>query len=106
MELGMSDSVFDSLVGQRIKNKLIEHAYAKDYKGSHDDLLDSIYALESIIKIVEKSVIDVIEGEIETFSFRNMEEASGLINVFIGGLIHAKDLIENDSSTIGLAPLE
>lgn len=101
----MSD-IFDSLVGQRIKHKLIEHAYNKQYKGSHDDLLDSIYALESVIKIVEKSVIDVIQAEIETFSFRNMEEASNLINVFIGGLIHAKDLIENDSSTIGLRPLE
>jgi hypothetical protein len=105
MELGMSE-IFDSLVGQRIKHKLIEHAYAKQYAGSHDDLLDSIYALESIIKIVEKSVIDVIQAEIETFSFRNMDEKSALINVFIGGLIHAKDLIESDSSTIGLAPLE
>jgi hypothetical protein len=55
---------------------------------------------------VEKSVIDVIQAEIETFSFRNMDEKSSLINVFIGGLIHAKDLIESDSSTIGLRPLE
>jgi hypothetical protein len=105
VELGMS-SCFDSLIGQRIKQKLIDHAYSKEYKGSHDNLLDSIDAMETVINITKQSIIDVIQGEIETFSFRNMEEPSVMMNIFLGGLIHAVEVIENDASTIGQFPVE
>jgi hypothetical protein len=105
VELGMS-SCFDSLIGQRIRHKLIEHAYSKEYKGSHDNLLDSIDAMETVINITKQSIIDVIQGEIETFSFRNMEEPSVMINIFLGGLVHAIEVIENDASSIGKLPLE
>jgi len=105
VELGMS-SCFDSLIGQRIKQKLIDHAYSKDYKGSHDNLLDSIDAMETVINITKQSIIDVIQGEIEAFSFRNMEEESSNFFIFLAGLIHAIAVIENDASTIGNLPLE
>jgi hypothetical protein len=99
-------STFNSLIGQRIRHKLIEHAYAKDYKGSHDNLLDSIDAMETVINITKQSIVDVIQGEVETLSFRNMQELSVTMPVFLAGLIHATAVIENDASVIGQLPLE
>lgn len=97
---------FDSLIGQRIKHKLIEHAYAKDYNGSHDNLLDSIDAMETVINITKQSISDVIQGEIETFAFRNGEEESPNFFIFLAGLLHAVAIIENDVSIIGNLPIE
>ena len=47
--LGVDEpSAFDDMIGQRIKNKLIQYAYDKNYEGTHEQLLESIMMLNEI----------------------------------------------------------
>jgi hypothetical protein len=103
MELGMNP-IYSTLIGQRIRNKLIDHAYSKDYKGSHDDLLDSIDALSTVVGIVETAVADVIKGEVEVLAQRDPQTKT--LTLFMAGLLHAKDMIVSDKSLIGKVDLE
>jgi|GEM_PF-5846326 len=99
--------IYETLIGQRIKNKFIQHAYDKEYKGSHDDLLDSINALENVVQIVKTSITDVIRGEIDVLSLRSVDEPENpRLTMFIAGLMHARDMIEEDVSLIGKGALE
>jgi hypothetical protein len=101
------NSVFEGLIGQRMHNKYIQHAYDKDYKGSHDDLLDVIDALESVVSIAKTSITDVIRGEIDVLSVRLVDEPDNQrLTMFIAGLLHACDIIEEDKSLIGKGALE
>ena len=99
-------SVFESLIGQRIKNKLTEYAYTNNYRGSHDDLLESINNLETIIRIVNNSIADVIQGEVEVLASRDPENTTKTMTLFMAGLLHARDMITLDKSLIGKVDLE
>lgn len=104
MELGMS-AVYKGLIGERIKNKLIKYAYDLEYKGAHDDLVDQIEMLAPVVEIVKKSIIDVIQGEVEVLATRD-EAKSKTYTMFMSGLLHAKEIIKNDDSLIGKIDLE
>ena len=99
-------SVFDSLIGQRVKSKLSEYAYANNFTGSHDSLLESINNLESVVRIVTNSVADVIQGEVEVLASRDPMATSKTQTLFMAGLLHARDMITLDKSLMGKVDLE
>jgi hypothetical protein len=99
-------SVFDSLIGQRIKNKLSEYAYANNFTGSHESLMESINNLESVVRIVTNSVADVIQAEVEVLASRDPLGTSKNQTLFMAGLLHARDMIQLDKSLIGKSDLE
>lgn len=98
--------IFRTLIGQRIKNKLIEHALKNDYRGTYKDLLISIDNCESVVKICHEAIADVIQAEVEVLAQRDLKEESGNVPLFIAGLLHAQDLILKDSSLIGNIDIE
>lgn len=100
-------SVFDDVIGQRIKNMLIAHAYEKGFSGTREQLIDSIYNLEYVVKTTRYCICDVIEGEIDIMASRYPEGVTPQLAMFIGGLIHATNMIENGVSvTMNFPPKE
>lgn len=99
-------SIFETLIGKRVKNKLIHYAYEHEYEGSHLDLVKSIYGCKNIIEITAESIADVIQGEIEVLSSRNLDDEGNNMILFLAGLVHARDIITEDRSLIGKVDLE
>jgi hypothetical protein len=99
-------SVFETLIGQRVKSKLSEYAYANNFTGSHESLMESINNLESVVRIVTNSVADVIQAEVEVLASRDPLGASKNQTLFMAGLLHARDMIQLDKSLIGKSDLE
>lgn len=99
--------IFKTLIGQRVKNKLIQHAYEQNYQGTRQDLLKSIYNCENIITITCESIADVIQGEIEVLSSReDLDQGGNTLILFLAGLVHAREMITDDKSLIGKVELE
>lgn len=100
-------SSFDGVIGMRIYNKLIEHAYETGYKGTDKKLFKSIDDLENVVRICRESIGDVIQGEIEVMSVRvsylkeEGKQATPMMFGFMGGLIHAREVVESNTTLIG-----
>ena len=98
-------SAFDDMIGQRIKNKLIQYAYEKGYEGSHEQLLESILMLNNVIQITRKSIVDVIEAEVEMLATRDESTLPAHLS-FMAGILHAQDMVAHGQTMMGSIDLE
>lgn len=106
MVMGVSEpSAFDDMIGQRIKNKLIQYAYDKGYEGTHEQLLESILMLNTVIQIARQSIVDVIEAEVEMLATRDESTLPAHLS-FMAGILHAQDMVAHGQTMMGSIDLE
>ena len=98
-------SAFDDMIGQRIKNKLIKYAYDKNYEGTHEQLLESIMMLNTVIQITRQSIVDVIEAEVEMLATRDESTLPAHLS-FMAGILHAQDMVAHGQTMMGSIDLE
>ena len=106
MVMGVDEpSAFDDMIGQRIKNKLIQYAYDKNYEGTHEQLLESIMMLNTVIQITRQSIVDVIEAEVEMLATRDESTLPAHLS-FMAGILHAQDMVAHGQTMMGSIDLE
>lgn len=98
-------SAFDDMIGQRIKNKLIQYAYEKGYEGTQEQLLESIMMLNTVIQITRQSIVDVIEAEVEMLATRDESTLPAHLS-FMAGILHAQDMVAHGQTMMGSIDLE
>jgi hypothetical protein len=98
-------SAFDDMIGQRIKNKLIQYAYEKGYEGSHEQLLESILMLNNVIQITRQSIVDIMQAEVEMLAARDESKLPAHLT-FMAGILHGQDMVEHGQTMMGSIDLE
>lgn len=103
MELGMMDDfteVFTDEIGQRIKTLM--RNFATDHYGHEiDGLEDSLDRTRVIVGLARRAILDALDAEVSVMCFRNANGEEQIPTLFIGGVLHAQDVIQGKGSIVG-----
>jgi hypothetical protein len=104
MELGiiMNDftKVFDDEIGQRIKT-LMRNFATEHYGDQIDGLEESLDRTRVIVGFARQAINDALEAEVSVMCFRNANGEEQIPTLFIGGVLHAQDVIQGKGSIVG-----
>lgn len=104
VELGMIvddfTQVFDDEIGQRIKT-LMRNFATEHYGDDIDGLEESLDRTRVIVGFARQAVNDALDAEVSVMCFRNSTGDEQIPTLFIGGVLHAQDVIQGKGSIVG-----
>lgn len=92
--------VFADEVGQRIKTLM--RNFATDHYGHEiEGLEESLDRTRVIVGLARRAMVDALDAEVSVMCFRNANEQEQIPTLFIGGVLHAQDVIQGRGSIVG-----
>jgi hypothetical protein len=96
----ISLDVFTDEIGQRIKTLM--RNFATDHYGHEiDGLEDSLDRTRVIVGLARRAILDALDAEVSVMCFRNANGVEQIPTLFIGGVLHAQDVIQGKGSIVG-----
>lgn len=92
--------VFADEVGQRIKTLM--RNFATDHYGHEiEGLEESLDRTRVIVGLARRAMVDALDAEVSVMCFRNANQQEQIPTLFIGGVLHAQDVIQGRGSIVG-----